>query len=118
MVIFSRVARIRRSKQPVPAMLMVWFALMSRPVPAAAPAPFKPYLYAISHLGSLQSAGIADTPDGRAFYRERIEYHTTTTLTPDQIHAIGLTEVKRIRAEMDAIIFSWPCNMRIQRVCR
>ncbi|HWJ35672.1 MAG TPA: DUF885 domain-containing protein [Steroidobacteraceae bacterium] len=51
-----------------------------------------------------QSIGIADTPDGQAFYRELIEYHTTTTLTPDEIHATGLAEVKRIRGEMDKII--------------
>jgi uncharacterized protein (DUF885 family) len=51
-----------------------------------------------------QSVGIADTPDGQAFYRELIAYHTTTTLTAAEIHAIGLAEVKRIRAEMDKII--------------
>ena len=51
-----------------------------------------------------RSVGIADTPDGAAFYRELIEYHTTTTLTAAEIHAIGLAEVKRIRADMDAII--------------
>jgi uncharacterized protein (DUF885 family) len=50
------------------------------------------------------SIGIADTPQGQAFYRELIEYHTTTTLTADEIHAIGLAEVKRIRGEMDGII--------------
>jgi uncharacterized protein (DUF885 family) len=51
-----------------------------------------------------QSVGIADTPDGRAFYRELIAYHTTTALTADEIHAIGLAEVKRIHGEMDKII--------------
>ncbi|MGA2843668.1 MAG: DUF885 domain-containing protein, partial [Steroidobacteraceae bacterium] len=51
-----------------------------------------------------QSVGIADTPDGQAFYRELIAYHTTTMLTAGEIHAIGLAEVKRIRAEMDKII--------------
>jgi uncharacterized protein (DUF885 family) len=51
-----------------------------------------------------QSIGIADTPDGGAFYRELIEYHTTTLLTAGEIHAIGLAEVKRIRGEMDKII--------------
>ena len=51
-----------------------------------------------------QSVGIADTPDGPAFYRELIAYHTTTTLTANEIHAIGLAEVKRIRGEMDKVI--------------
>ncbi len=52
------------------------------------------------------SVGIADTPEGRAFYRELIAYHTTTALTADEIHAIGLKEVKRIRGEMDKVIAS------------
>ena len=50
------------------------------------------------------SIGIADTPDGEAFYRELIEYHTTTALTADRLHSIGLEEVKRIRSEMDKVI--------------
>ena len=50
---------------------------------------------------SRKSDGIWDTPDGDAFYRERAQFHTTTKLTPDEIHAIGLKEVARIRGEMD-----------------
>ncbi len=50
------------------------------------------------------SVGIDDTPDGAEFYRERIAYHTTTHLSPHEIHALGLAEVKRIRAEMDRVI--------------
>jgi uncharacterized protein (DUF885 family) len=50
------------------------------------------------------SVGISATPDGAAYYRERIAYHTTTRLGADEIHALGLTEVTRIRAEMDKII--------------
>jgi uncharacterized protein (DUF885 family) len=42
------------------------------------------------------SVGISDTPDGAAYYRERIAYHTTTQLTADEIHALGLKEVARI----------------------
>lgn len=50
------------------------------------------------------SVGISDTPQGRDFYRERIAYHTTSrTLTADEIHDIGLAEVRRIRTEMMAI---------------
>lgn len=45
--------------------------------------------------------GIRDTPEGKAFYRELIAHHTTSTeLDADQIHAIGLAEVARIRKEM------------------
>jgi uncharacterized protein (DUF885 family) len=50
------------------------------------------------------SVGIFDTPAGREFYRERIAHHTTTRdLDAEAIHAIGLTEVARIRTEMLAI---------------
>ena len=48
--------------------------------------------------------GIWDTPDGMAFYEERARFHTTTSLTPEQIHQIGLKEVARVRAEMDKVI--------------
>jgi uncharacterized protein (DUF885 family) len=50
------------------------------------------------------SVGIADTPQGQAFYRELIAYHTTTALTAEAIHGIGLAEVQRIHGEMDKII--------------
>ncbi|HEX3701584.1 MAG TPA: DUF885 family protein [Phenylobacterium sp.] len=43
-------------------------------------------------------------PNGEAYYRWLIADHTTTDLTPDQIHQIGLSEVERIRAEMTATI--------------
>jgi len=50
------------------------------------------------------SVGISATPEGTDFYRERIAYHTTSSaLTADEIHAIGLAEVARIRSEMLAI---------------
>jgi uncharacterized protein (DUF885 family) len=50
------------------------------------------------------SVGISDTPDGPAYYRALIAYHTTTQLSADEIHRIGLAEVSRIRGEMDKII--------------
>jgi uncharacterized protein (DUF885 family) len=39
-------------------------------------------------------------PDGEAYYRSKIREFTTLDLTPDQIHAIGLSEVASIHAEM------------------
>ncbi|MDG2522190.1 DUF885 family protein [Caulobacter segnis] len=47
--------------------------------------------------------GASSLPDGKAFYQSQIRQYTTTTLTPDQIHEIGLKEVARIKAEMEAI---------------
>jgi uncharacterized protein (DUF885 family) len=51
-----------------------------------------------------ESVGIWDTPDGRAFYANRARFHTTTPLTPGQIHEIGLAEVARNRAEMQKVM--------------
>jgi len=51
-----------------------------------------------------ETVGIWDTPDGRAFYANRARYHTTTNLTPREIHEIGLKEVARNRAEMQAVM--------------
>ena len=44
----------------------------------------------------------ADLPDGNAFYQAMIEKFTTLKLTARQIHDIGLAEVARIEAEMEA----------------
>ncbi|UYY60043.1 DUF885 domain-containing protein [Sphingomonas sp. S2-65] len=40
-------------------------------------------------------------PDGKAFYQAQIREYTTTDLTAEQIHAIGLKEVARIQADME-----------------
>ncbi|MBI1248978.1 DUF885 family protein [bacterium] len=48
--------------------------------------------------------GAAALPDGRDYYRFRCRRSTTTDLTPQEIHEIGLSEVKRIRAEMEKVI--------------
>ena len=45
--------------------------------------------------------GIGSRPGGRAYYAFQARSYTTTDLTPDQIHQIGLDEVARIRARMD-----------------
>jgi len=52
------------------------------------------------------SIGVSDLPNGKAWYENLARYHTTTELTPEEIHQIGLTEVKRIRSEMNHIIDS------------
>jgi len=47
-----------------------------------------------------------DLPNGEAWYAYNVKQRTTTDLTPEQIHEIGLSEVKRIRAEMEDVIKS------------
>ncbi|MEQ1515497.1 MAG: DUF885 domain-containing protein [Usitatibacteraceae bacterium] len=49
------------------------------------------------------SAGIDALPNGRAWYAFQVRSQTTTAMTPDEIHALGLKEVARIRAEMNKI---------------
>ena len=44
-----------------------------------------------------------NVPQGREWYAFNVRRETTTNLTPDQIHEIGLAEVKRIRGEMEKI---------------
>jgi uncharacterized protein (DUF885 family) len=46
----------------------------------------------------------ASLPNGAALYTYNVKWHTTTNKTPQEIHEIGLAEVKRIRAEMDKVM--------------
>ncbi len=54
--------------------------------------------------GAVHDAGVWRLPEGDALYRAMILQMTDTTLTPQEIHQIGLDEVARIGAEMDAIL--------------
>lgn len=51
-----------------------------------------------------KTAGISSVDGGAEFYEYLINYFTTTDMTADEIHQIGLEEVKRIRQEMQQII--------------
>ena len=53
-----------------------------------------------------ESIAATALPNGPAAYAFHVRWQTTTDLTPQQIHEIGLSEVKRIRAEMDKVIAS------------
>ena len=44
--------------------------------------------------------GVWKFPDGDKFYAYMIAAHTTTALSPDQVHALGLKEVARIQTEV------------------
>jgi uncharacterized protein (DUF885 family) len=49
--------------------------------------------------------GASELPNGRAYYADLVRYYTTLPdATPEKIHALGQAEVKRIRAEMEAIV--------------
>ena len=53
---------------------------------------------------SRESIGASSLPNGEAFYEYRARTFTTTSMTPDEIHRLGLNEVKRIRGEMQLVI--------------
>jgi uncharacterized protein (DUF885 family) len=54
--------------------------------------------------GTPAAVGLSARPNGHAHYAHLAARFTTTDLTPDRIHEIGLAEVRRIRKEMDAVI--------------
>ena len=53
-----------------------------------------------------EAIGASSLPNGAAYYAWRARTFTTTSMTPEEIHALGLKEVARIRKEMDAVIKS------------
>jgi uncharacterized protein (DUF885 family) len=54
--------------------------------------------------GARTTTGARDLPDGDAYYDTQIREFTTLDMTAEEIHQLGLTEVARIRADMEATI--------------
>jgi uncharacterized protein (DUF885 family) len=50
-----------------------------------------------------ENVGAWQLPNGGALYAYRVREETTTRMTPDEVHAVGLREVARIRAEMESV---------------
>lgn len=53
---------------------------------------------------SRATLGASSLPDGRAFYAYRVRHETTTDLTPDEVFALGQSEIARIRKAMQVQI--------------
>lgn len=51
-----------------------------------------------------ESIGASEGVDGLPYYELQLRNHTTLPIAADEIHQTGLKEVKRIRAEMEALI--------------
>jgi len=68
--------------------------------------------------GARESTAMSDLPDGRAWYAHIVRTSTTTDLAPDQIHQLGLSEVARIRKEMDAVIASTGFKGSFEEFCK
>lgn len=64
------------------------------------------YTFIRDHYQPKARSSIAafDLPNGRAFYQAQIFEYTTLTMSPDEIHNIGLKEVSRIKGEMNSIM--------------
>jgi prolyl oligopeptidase len=56
------------------------------------------------YLPAARPPGIGAVPGGKQVYSRLAQHFTTTDLTPDEIHEIGLREVARIRGEMETVI--------------
>jgi uncharacterized protein (DUF885 family) len=50
-----------------------------------------------------ESIGLSEVPDGMAWYEYNVRQMTTTDMTAEEIHEVGLSEVSRIRGEMERI---------------
>lgn len=70
---------------------------------------FPAYGLLIAHFESIapkatRNDGAWSLPDGAAFYEYQVRSNTTTNMSADEIHQLGIAEVARIGAEMDAIL--------------
>jgi uncharacterized protein (DUF885 family) len=75
------------------------------------------YLVSTYIPGARESTAMSDLPNGRAWYAHIVRTSTTTDLTPEQIHQLGLSEVARIRKEMDAVIASTGFKGSFEEFC-
>ncbi|MDM3872180.1 DUF885 domain-containing protein [Porticoccus sp. W117] len=69
---------------------------------------FRAYSKLIAFVSAMQRsaderAGIWKLPEGDAYYAHLLKLYTTTDMSADEIHELGLAEVKRIHSEMDKI---------------
>jgi uncharacterized protein (DUF885 family) len=64
---------------------------------------FIAWLKADEPNSTLEAKGAGSLPDGAAYYNAALKLQTTTDMTADEIHQLGLSEVARIQKEMEAI---------------
>jgi uncharacterized protein (DUF885 family) len=64
-----------------------------------------------------ESIAASDLPDGEAWYAYLLRYFTTTDLAPEEIHRLGLSEVERIRKEMDELIAATGFDGSFEEFC-
>jgi len=84
-------------------------ALLAQTEKAVQEAVYPAYGKLIDAFTALQSKATANNgawslPNGEAYYAWAVRSHTTSNMTPQQVHELGLAEVERVGAEMDAIL--------------
>jgi len=84
-------------------------ALLAQTEKAVQDAVYPAYGKLIDAFTALQSKATANNgawslPNGEAYYAWAVRSHTTSNMTPQQVHDLGLAEVERVGAEMDAIL--------------
>jgi uncharacterized protein (DUF885 family) len=84
-------------------------ALLAESERAIAGVVYPAYRRVVELVRSLQAAagdeaGVWRLPDGDAYYTWALRRHTTTSLSPEEIHSLGLAEVARIQSELRAIL--------------
>ncbi|KKC24148.1 DUF885 domain-containing protein [Sphingomonas sp. SRS2] len=117
------IARVAEAKSPADTLWYAPFKTLPATIPAARQAELRAEAEAVirdqiipayarllafmrtDYLPGLRTGLAAEGwPDGRAYYRAQIRAYTTLDLPPAEIHAIGLAEVAKIRAQMDAVM--------------
>lgn len=99
---FKRVARTVSEADRLRLSRAAKEAILAQIVPAFQA--FKRFFVEEYLPASLDRVGIWQLPNGERMYAFFARKYTTTNLTPKEIHEIGLSEVKRIRAQMQAIM--------------
>lgn len=61
------------------------------------------FLDSLVQRGARESLSCVDGPAGAAYYRTWVRHFTSTTDDPEEVHALGLTEVARLEREIEAV---------------
>ncbi len=100
--------RFKRFPKTIPADEQERLAAAAREAIAGSVVPafrkFKKFFEEEYFPACFDQVGVWQTPRGAELYAARARMFTTTNLTPEQIHRLGLSEVKRIRGEMQAVM--------------
>lgn len=51
-----------------------------------------------------KTIGVSNFPNGLAYYQDRVHHYTTTDMTYEEVYQLGLSEVARIKKEMEAVL--------------